>query len=191
MYVDPSGQFSRIVLAILLFTPIGGTLMQAAVTAACYVGSAVASIWDKDVREDMNKIHWNPFNSDGSKVLESTKVSFYKGVPVFEISGMGGSMSLGAIFFDKEQGVEVLKHERGHSTQLMVMGLGNYLIQIGIPSVWKNGNETPWELSASILGGSALAQPFTDRQKKQANLYFVLASLPIVNISTIIWYICY
>ncbi len=46
-------------------------------------------------------------------------------------------MSLGAIWFDKSQGVEVLKHERGHNTQLMFMGVGNYLIQIGIPSIFQ------------------------------------------------------
>lgn len=46
----------------------------------------------------------------------------------------------------------------------MSMGLDNFLIQIGIPSVWKNGDETPWELSASMLGGSALANGFLNEQ---------------------------
>lgn len=130
-----------------------------------YVGIAAVSIFDKDIRNDMNAIGWNPFNVDESKVASSSHVSFYKGVPVFQISGMGGAMSLDAIFFDKSQGVEVLKHERGHNTQLMSMGLGNFLIQIGIPSVWKNGDETPWELSASMLGGSALANDYSEEQK--------------------------
>ncbi len=83
-----------------------------------YVGIAAVSIFDKDIRNDMNAIGWNPFNADESKVASSSHVSFYKGVPVFQISGMGDAMSLGAIFFDKSQGVEVLKHERGHNTQL-------------------------------------------------------------------------
>ncbi len=100
-------------------------------------------------------------------------------------------MSLGAIWFDKSQGVEVLKHERGHNTQLMFMGVGNYLIQIGIPSIWKNGDDTPWELSASILGGSALANNYSEKQKKQARNYFIRSMIPIVNIYNIFQYIFY
>ena len=73
----------------------------------------------------------------------------------------------------------------------MFMGIGNYLIQIGIPSVWKNGDETPWELSASILGGSNLSNPYSYQQKKQAISYFMISCLPIINISTIIWYLSY
>lgn len=61
-------------------------------------------------------------------------------------------MSLGLIFFDKSQGVEVLKHERGHNTQLMSMGLGNYLIQIGIPSVWKNGDRNTLGIICKYVG---------------------------------------
>lgn len=118
-------------------------------------------------------------------------VSFYKGVPVFLISGMGGSMSLGAIWFDKSQGIEVLKHERGHFTQFFMIGLGNYLVQIGVPSAWKNGDQTPWELSASMFGGSALAKGFSKKQKRLSILYSALSSIPIINISTIIWYLRY
>ena len=180
-FVDPSGCFPWLILAaVLLFTPVGGTALQVATSALSYAGMAVASIFDKDIRNDMNSIGWNPFNNKEDIVLKSSKVSFYKGVPVFQISNMGGSMSLGAIFFDKSQGAEVLKHERGHNTQFMMMGLGNYFIQIGIPSIWKNGDQTPWELSASLLGGSALSQPFSSKQKKQAILYSVLSTYQLL-----------
>ena len=162
-----------------------------AASALSYAGMAVASIFDEDIRNDMNAIGWNPFNTDESATLNSSKVSFYKGVPVLQISGMGGSMSLGLIFFDKSQGSEVLKHERGHNNQLMSMGLGNYLIQIGIPSVWKNGEETPWELSASMLGGSALANGYSEKQKREAYNYYIRARFPIVNIYNIFKYIFY
>ena len=48
-----------------------------------YAGMAFASIFDEDIRNDMNGIGWNPFNTDESATLNSSKVSFYKGVPVF------------------------------------------------------------------------------------------------------------
>jgi hypothetical protein len=42
---------------------------------------AVAPIFDEDIRNDMNAIGWNPFNTDESATLNSSKVSFYKGGP--------------------------------------------------------------------------------------------------------------
>ena len=99
-------------------------------------------------------------------------------------------MSLGGIFFDVDHTSDILKHERGHSTQLFRMGLMQYLIQIGIPSSWKNDDDTPWELSASIFGGSSIANNYLAEQKR-AKIYFALARIPIINISTIIWYLVY
>lgn len=186
MLIDPAGT-----MAEMLFTGLGGFITQLVVSVWSYVGFAVASIWDKDIRKDMNDIGWNPFNSDASIVENSTKVSFYKGVPVIRVKNMGGSMSLGAIFLDETHGANELMHERGHNTQLMSMGLGNYLIQIGIPSPWKNGDDTPWELSASLLGGASLANTVTATQKKNAKTYFTLACVPLVNIYNIFWFLFY
>ena len=181
----------------MLFTPVGGTITQAAVSTLGYVTAAGWALGDlvfnggKGAWADMCSINWNPFNADEDKVMNSNYLSFYKGVPVLQISGMGGSMSLGLIFFDKSQGSKVLKHERGHNNQLMSMGLGNYLIQIVIPSVWKNGDETPWELSASMLGGSALANGYSEKQQREAYNYDIRARFPIINIYTIFKYIFY
>lgn len=195
---DPTGHFPWLIFAaVMLFTPVGGTITQAAVSTLGYVAAAGWALGDlffnegKGAWSDMCSINWNPFNTDENKVMNSKYFSFYKGVPVFQISGMGGSMSLGLIFFDKSQGVEVLKHERGHNTQLMSMGLGNFLIQIGIPSVWKNGDETPWELSASMLGGSTLANGYSEDQKREAYNYYIRACFPIINIYNIFKYIFY
>lgn len=165
---DPTGHFPwliiGIVAAIMLFTPVGGATAQLAMSTTSYIGMAVVSIWDKEIRADMKAIHWNPFNKNEDSVLNSSKVSFYKGVPVYKISGMGGSMSLGAIFLDSEQDKKVLQHERGHNTQLMMMGLLKYALFIGIPSPIKNKDNTPWELSASIFGGSSLGQNIASSQ---------------------------
>ncbi|MCM1260428.1 MAG: RHS repeat-associated core domain-containing protein [Prevotella sp.] len=197
-YADPNGHFPWLILVtLLLFTPVGGIVTQAAASTIGYVVTTGWAVGDlifnngDGAWSDMCSIKWNLFNTDENKVMVSNNVSFYKGVPVFQISGMGGSMSLGAIFIDKSQGVEVLNHERGHNTQLMSMGLGNYLIQIGIPSVWKNGDETPWELSASMLGGSDLANGYSEEQKRKARNYYIRAMIPIVNIYNIFQYIFY
>ncbi len=167
-----------------------GTL-EGGLTVGIYGALLIGSVFDKQIEADLTTINWNPFNNNESAVMNCKIVSFYKGVPVFLISGMEGSMSLGAIWFDKSQGIEVLKHERGHFTQFFMMGLGNYLVQIGVPSAWKNGDQTPWELSASMFGGSALAKGFSKKQKRLSILYSALSSIPIINISTIIWYLRY
>lgn len=78
-------------MAILLFTPIGGTVLQVATSTLSYAGMAVASIFDEDIRNDMNTIGWNPFNKDESVVVNSSNVSFYKGVSVFRTNGSSGS----------------------------------------------------------------------------------------------------
>ncbi|MDY5982871.1 MAG: RHS repeat-associated core domain-containing protein, partial [Anaeroplasma sp.] len=159
---DPTGHFPLLILAaVLLFTPVGGTALQVATSVLSYAGMAVASIFDEDIRNDMNAIGWNPFNTDESATLNSSKVSFYKGVPVFRTAAGGRSGSFGAIFLTKGSGVDTLRHERGHNWQLMMMGIGTYGFTVGIPSPsklgkWdKDGNYygAPWETMADILGG--------------------------------------
>ena len=88
-----------LVVAVLLFTPAGGTLAQVATSVVSYAGMDFASIWDQGVRADMNAIGWNPFNANKSAKLNSNNVSFYKGVPVFRTASGGRSGSFGAIFF--------------------------------------------------------------------------------------------
>ena len=89
MYADPSGNFAISIflaaMAVLLFTPVGGTALQVVTSVVSYAGMAIASIWDKDIRTDMNAIGWNPFNSNENAVLGSSKVAFYKGAPVLEL----------------------------------------------------------------------------------------------------------
>ena len=199
MYCDPTGHFPWLILAaaVLLFTPVGGILTQAVVSTVSYVAASGWALGDLIFNEgngawtDMCDINWNPFNTDANKAADSEYLSFYRGVPILQGDRKRGLMSLGLIFFDRDHDAEVLKHERGHNTQLMSMGVGNYLIQIGIPSVWKNGDETFWELSASMLGGSTLADGYSKEQKRQANNYYHRARIPIVNIYNIFQYIFY
>ncbi len=169
-FYDPTGHFPWLILAaaILLFTPVGGTVAQVATSVVSYAGMAVASIFDEDIRNDMNVIGWNPFNTDESATLNSSKVSFYKGVPVFRTAAGGRSGSFGAIFLTKGSGVDTLRHERGHNWQLMMMGIANYGLMIGLPSWrgWSNKPyyERPWEITADVFGG------VTGRTHSQADI---------------------
>ena len=106
MYFDRFGNFPWLILAlvavVMLFTPVGGTVAQVATSVVSYVGMTVASIFDEDIRNDMNAFGWNPFNTDEFATLNSSKVSFYKGVPVFRTASGGRSGSFGAILLTKD-----------------------------------------------------------------------------------------
>ena len=105
----------------------------------------------------MNAIGWTPFNTDESATLNFSKVSFYKGVPVFRTAAGGRPGSFGAIFLTKGRGVDTLRHERGHNWQLMMMRIANYGLMIVLPSwrEWSNRpyHERPWEIIADVFGG--------------------------------------
>ena len=115
----------------------------------------------------MNLINWNPFNSDPMKVIESKKVSFYKGTPVVR-TNFNRSGTFGAIFLQRE-GDELspglVAHEYGHTFQQLLLGPVPYLFWIMIPSAGEWGVDRasehyresyyrrPWEALASIMGG--------------------------------------
>jgi len=159
MHYDSTGRFPWLILAaVLLFTPVGGMAAQAATSITSYAGMAIASVWDEDVRSDMNAIGWNPFNSDAEATVNSSQVSFYKGVPVFR-TDLDRSGSFYAIFLNQNSDLDELKHERGHNTQAMSMGIANFGLMIGLPSAleWsvRDYYDRPWEVTADILGGVA------------------------------------
>ncbi len=142
--------------AIMLFTPIGGIATQAATSLISYTGMAIASLWDSDIRNDMKAIGWNPFNGDESAVIQSNKVSFYKGVPIFR-TDLDRPGSFCAIFLNPYSTEATLKHEYGHNIQQMIMGPVKYGLMIGLPSwrEWSNRPyyERPWEITADVFGG--------------------------------------
>jgi len=170
MYIDPNGE------------SFFGYLSQAVISVECYIGMVLLSIIDKDIREDMNRIGWNPFNSDETLTMESNKVSFYKGVPVFRTNSRSGSFY--AIFMDREDSYgpyaeDNLRHEYGHSVQLMKLGPVKYGFGIGVPSwleftFYRQNDmytEQPWEISADIFGGVE-SRYHISSDKSKANWYF-------------------
>jgi len=187
MYADPSGHLPWLILAaVLLFTPVGGTALQVAISALSYAGIAVASIFDEDIRDNMNAIGWNPFNTNELETLRSSKVSFYKGVPVFRTT-TERSGSFGAIFLTRNSVENDLRHERGHNWQLMMMGIGTYGFTVGIPSPlklgpWAKDNRyyyAPWETMADILGGinQRYGEPIPSQQIKNAWVYYAMSTI--------------
>ena len=193
-YSDPSGCFPWLaVAALLLFTPLGGIALQAAVSVVTYVGMAAASLVDEDVKEDMKAIGGNLFNDNEDAVLNSKKVSFYKGVPVFR-TDMGRSGSFYAIFLQREFGENdknnTLHHERRHNSQAMMMGIFNYLFTVGIPSPLNLGgyaaayhyNDAPWEAMANILGGTSYLLQEENSEQRAWQYYVKSMVFPILTI---------
>ncbi|MDD4292017.1 MAG: hypothetical protein PHX51_07280, partial [Clostridia bacterium] len=131
-------------------------LFQLEASIICYIGMAIGAIFDSEIRTDMNSIKWNPFNADESATMNSNKVSFYKGVPIFRRDD-GRSGSFGVILLSKGSDVDTLRHERGHNEQLKMMGLVGYLFGICVPSPLSWGSKgyyrNPQEVTADILGG--------------------------------------
>ena len=135
-----------------------GLFLQIAISIDSYVLMAIASIFDEDIRNDMNSIQWNPFNENADAVLNSSKVSFYKGAPVFR-TDLNRSGTFMAIFLTKENSAEIVKHEWGHIAQQVFLDPIPYGIGIGIPSALELGNwndyyDAPWEATADYLGGA-------------------------------------
>jgi len=179
MYLDPSGEFS-----------ISGLLWNAAASVIGYIAAAVISIWDKEVRKDMNDINWNPFNSDESLVLNSTKLSFYKGQFVIKSNfafTSHRSFSFGIMFLEQNEsksspayGADVVRHEWGHFVQLSIVGVPKFVLFFGIPSMLNGNNPNyfslPWERSADLFGevsGSNWENPHTSNSGIYSLLYLL------------------
>lgn len=184
---DPSGHFlisALIIASTLLFTPIGDTVLQILPSTISYVGIAITAIFDEDIRNDMNSIGWNPFNINEENTLKSSKVSFYKGVPVFKTSN-NRSGSFGTIFLSNGSNVDTLRHERGHNLQLMMMGIGTYGFTVELPSVFILEHygyyDAPWKTLADILGG-VKTQTHTSEEMSRAWLYYGLGNLLLPSI---------
>ena len=146
-----------------MFVPGGGILSQVGVSATMYGVYMVGSAFDSTIKEDMDRIHWNPFNSDETLVMRSEKVSFYKGTPVFRINE-SRSGSFFAIGLRKGASVNDLKHEWGHGPAYWIVGPLKGGLSYVLPSAgewggnyWQgsqNYYRRPWEAIADMFGGA-------------------------------------
>ena len=175
-YVDPDRHFPLLTLIGTMFLTniMDGLTTQITASVTGYTVMAFWALGDlifnegKGAWNDMCSIKWNPFNTNETATLNSNHISFYKGVPVFRTASGGRSGSFAAIFLTKGSGVDTLRHERAHNTQLMMMGIVNYGLIIGLPSwrEWSNRPyyERPWEITADVFGG------VTGRTHSQADI---------------------
>lgn len=134
-----------------------GLIFQGTVTLINCFGATVGSFLDSDIKNDMDSIDWNIFNTNETAVLQSKKVSFYKGVPVFRFN-YNRSGSYGLILLTKGiSSITALRHEWGHNVQQLLLGPIKYGLCIGLPSAlqWSNRSyyDRPWEITADIFGG--------------------------------------
>ena len=169
---------------------LSGAVAQACVSVLSYIGIAIASIFDEDIRSDMDAIGWNPFNTDESATLNSNKVSFYKFVPVFKFeSEKLSSFSFLGIFLNKKSMDEnVLRHEYGHNVQQMLLGPVKYSLGIFAPSAAYNVisrehdslqelyYSMPWERTAELFGGVIRTPsiPYASYSAEISSMYFLL-----------------
>ena len=113
----------------------GGVGTQLGFSTMMYSGYMVASVFDSTIKSDMDCIGWNPFNSNESLVYNSSKVSFYKGMPAMCVNHSSGrSASFLGIWLSGTVNADDVKHERGHGSQQAIMGWLKYFVMIGIPS---------------------------------------------------------
>lgn len=186
MYYDPNGHFFISAalggFAAFLFSQISGPVVQTVVSGVSYIGMSLAAIFDEDIKNDMNAIGWNPFNTSEQAVLNSQKVSFYKGVPIFRTQ-MDRSGSFGAILLNRYADVDTVRHEWGHNLQMINMGAGNYLLTVGIMSPltlrsdkWGNYYNSPWEAGADYLGGVE-SRSHTKKEITRAIWYMVVGKI--------------
>ncbi len=108
-------------------------------------------------------------NESEETVFESNYFSCYKGVFVIK-TPFDASFSFGIIgLSSRQQNLNTLNHELGHTIQLENMGVGSYIIDVSVPSVTINLLDRmdklpydyytyPWEAEANQLGGSFLSQ---------------------------------
>ena len=154
----------------LCLLPGFGSLLIAEISLITYGGFIMASSWDPLIQQDMEKIRWNPFNSNPN-MSNINKVSFYKGQAVVLQNFVNSSFSFGIMFLHTSQykNQTVVKHEWGHFAQMLMLGPTIYTTNVALPSLIYNlwgdyqDYDEPlyskkyfskiWERTADWLGG--------------------------------------
>lgn len=82
--------------------------------------------------------------------------------------------------FQKLNDPDEVRHERGHNWQLMMMGIANYGLMIGLPS-WREWSkrkyyERPWEITADVFGG-VTSRPHSQADINRGYWYLGVSSL--------------
>lgn len=177
-----------LLLVFMLHGPLGGVCLQTTVSCVSYLSLCTASVFSKSIRNDMKTIKYNPFNTSEEKVLNSNKVSFYKGVPIYKMNYNRSGSFCAILLYKNEldygnfEAVSAVKHEWGHTIQQMILGPLTYFVMIGIPSFLELSNqpyyERPWEITADIFGGVKENHPHNKKVRGGAYLVTSLLTGP-------------
>lgn len=167
----------------ILFTPIGGIIIQAAVSFCVYTGLLILSPFVKSIKNDLTSIKYNPFNCIIDYVKQSKYISFYKGVFVIKTNiKRPCSVCMLLINHNINNYFEtILKHEYGHIFQQMIMGPIKYLLMIGFPSSMQLSRRSyycrPWESTADYFGRVSPK----DKHSKTKKDYIIAFSYLVVS----------
>ena len=136
--------------------------------------------FSKGILEDYDNFDIN--NNDPEITLKSNYFSGFEGKLIYRHSLPGTtSCSLGNVIFLNREGVDemVLRHERGHSTQVEILGLQTYASTVAAPSIqgylkgltYEEYYRQPWELYANFFAG--IKYDFiTEDDMRAAEYYF-------------------
>ena len=168
------------IIFILANGSAGGIISQFAVSVGSYLGLCVGSVFSKQIRQDMSDINYNPFNTSEQKVINSTSVSFYKGVPIYRTDGLNRSGSFCAILLAYGDGADDVRHESGHNVQQLILGPISFLAIIGAPSYFELSTQDyynrPWEITADVFGG-VQQRPHTNADIMRGKAYLATAAI--------------
>ncbi len=182
-------------LKAALLIPGAGFATQIGFSTMMYGAFMIGSVFNKTIEEDMDRIGWNPLNSDSSLVVKSGRVSFYKGMPSVKINNLpsGRSGSFLGMWLSPSVSENTVKHEWGHSIQQGFMGALKYGLFVGIPSYFYWGERNwpaathyyvkPWEVVADYFGGADPTirdeddVPWTEKDVEVGIWHMVVASL--------------
>ena len=149
MYTDPTGEISKLAIALLI---VVGSL---AVAAMAYTGYCIY----EDIRD------FDCSNQSEQDVMDAHFVSAYNETLVIKLPIGDNAFSFGIMFIGN--GVKddmTIQHEYGHSVHFSQIGLANYVEHVAIPSLkgfWfndyaanaSNYYSQPQEYIADMLGG--------------------------------------
>jgi hypothetical protein len=151
-----------VITSPLYLIPGAAVVPQFGLTMVAYGEFMAASAFSQEIKADMDRIKWNPFNSNEQAVLDSTNFSFYKGSTVIRhnIPKITSWSIFNIIFLNSSGSDSVdLRHEWGHSVQSWILGV-TYIPTIAIPSVigyfvtpYNKYYSQPWERTADWFGG--------------------------------------
>lgn len=139
------------------------------------------------LKKDLEAFDWQ--NEDEQKVIDAAYISAYKQTLVIKLPMGYNGASFGVIFLgDKITDPQTVRHEYGHTRQLLEMGYYLYTVDVAIPSMMANllsrQDKLPydyygsyWEADADKLGKVSRAVNYEEWPKGADSSIWKLAAM--------------